>query len=103
MIVVLYDPCSGCVQNNLPAHSVPSVEKAAHRDVLTRLQPGQHHRYLSHRHRAHLALDLALEARLVLMGAVLQLEVQERDPGRRVAERLDLGEFTVEFDRVHIR
>jgi hypothetical protein len=34
---------------------------------------------------------------------VLQPEVQERNAGRGMAQRLDLGQLTAERDRVHIR
>jgi len=90
------------VQHELRAHAVLAIQKSCHLHVGSGLHPRELRRGVSQRDAIHLALDLPLVAAFDLQRAVRELEVQERESGRRVPQRFDPGKLAGQRNRVEV-
>jgi hypothetical protein len=74
------------VQRNSGTGSVAACEKSLAMDRSSQRQPAQLPGRIAERHRADLALDFALSARLGLQRLMVQRAIEGRNPGGRVAK-----------------
>ena len=80
------------MQHELRAHSVLAIEKSADLHLRARLHAREPCGRFTERDTRHFALHLPLESRFHLQRLVGKLELQERQPGGRMAKRFHLGD-----------
>jgi len=75
-------------------------EKPVYRHRIARFEAGRRTCDAADRHRAHLECRLPVYPGFHLHRLVRKLQADQRQPGRRVAQRVDCGNFPRERDRV---